>query len=198
MGTSLLDIGMTPQSTSAALKMEIEHELQIPAECQVLICGVTILQDADILLKYKQADEDAVHVTAIFSVDRIIDSLAQGAGIQEMHASLDALEYFRAPHRDHAAASVRGRLEDDNEDVRFVAVQALAKLSPKGDPKNLLALRACLADRDADVRFVSIQALAKVADIGDTQVITDLKPSLHDPEFFVAEAAQTAMSDLAI
>lgn len=97
---------------------------------------------------------------------------------------------------ERAATAVHGALGHPNPDVRRLAVESLAKMVEKGNPKAIIAVCNLIEDRHYIVRWTAMRALGQVAEQGDRFALERVQEKLTHPSADVRRAAVGALMNL--
>jgi len=132
------------QHTIADVKKKIESMTQIPPQCQKLMMGARVVDDAEQLVAQIHTGDTEVRMMLMFSLDRLTRQLEH----RDPETRIDAvtmLAQLREVGGEYARAAVVGRLQDKHEEVRRRAVDALVEAAEAGDEEAGVALQTSLA-----------------------------------------------------
>ena len=171
------------------VKEQIAAKLQIPREFQKLVIGLAVVPDT------VRLDMGPVSMNLVVSVENVCIDLENAAPLPAIKLLTTHPKFFKGNAR--AIAAVAARLEDDDEDVRSAAVDALAKIVDKGNGGVIAAVAARLEHDSEDVRCSATKALAQIADKGNEAAITAVAARLEVDEGWVRCAAVEALAQIA-
>jgi len=205
-----LNMAMEPGCLVSQVKQHIAEQLLIPTQFQKLIVGEQILHDRQRLHHFlHRTYHNPISIVLVVSVEEVCAALERNDGRIYHLACLESLgQHCKGDER--AIAAVSGCLEDEDDDVRVAAVNALCALAAPGDQDVITAVGGRLEDAVGKVRVAAVEALGELAasgiwlswdqdedDVIREDVITAVRGRLEDEDDGVREAAVSAICELA-
>mmetsp|Transcript_3499 Transcript_3499/g.8817 ORF Transcript_3499/g.8817 Transcript_3499/m.8817 type:complete len:282 (+) Transcript_3499:43-888(+) len=177
-----------------ALKQRIFEQWNVPPVFQKLCMGSAAPGDYADLSEFCRSGDSALCVLLVISLNEAIGDLKISS--RRLPALQDLARLGLRGGEDAVAAVMSCCSEDRDWQIRLAAVEALAKVAPRGDERAVTKLLGCLEHRERNVRRAALRALSCVAGRGDAHAVGAVRCCLQDPHGMVRRAAVATMAQV--
>jgi len=187
-------ITLARSSLVSQLKGLIANMFHVPQECQSLVLGTVVMDDAKKISEYcaDVVDEIPLSVTLVILLDEIRRLMCHEDHAMRI-AGLEALAEWTPKDNEDTIDGVCCCLEDPEHEVRISALNVLSKISSQNNMDTSVKVVNLLEHPDHDVKKVAVQAIPEIASRGNPQVIAMISKHLESQNIVTRMAAVEAL-----
>lgn len=191
----ILELLETPDTLVQNLKQKIAQRWGIPAVCQTLISGLSVMEDSKKIVFYLEGQ--VLDVNLVKCLDNVHEMLRCGS-TNPMIEAIEILGDLAFKGDEDTIEKLCECAEQGHSfKVRIATVRALPKVAHIGDERALATLIACSMEEGGhiiqDLRMAAVKALPLVASQGDQLALEALHARVQDTDRLVRCCALQAI-----
>lgn len=179
-----------PESEVWMMKEAIGYQLQMPSSCQMLVHGLSVLDDDDCVGDLC-SQADTLYLTMVISLQTLFEKLASDDVTTQVAALWEVAQLERGVVSGVVAACAL--LGSCNPIVRQTVVEVLGHVGQRGNRLIVDAVAAHLEDVFEGSRKAAADCFRFVANRGDTNAIWAASVRLKHPDAGVRQAVVEAL-----